>query len=157
MLGSYNWVVESFSACLASRSSWHPDTRRGGATAAAGLEEKNCFHLPSFCYLDLWPKVPGWPFPPIFAKLFLKCYLSNSPIGVINPNQTMGGGGGGGDTHFFVIIPPPASKVAKLRKSWKSWWAEDGDSDTFFFILLKNFGSIFQTRGRGILVHHQPL
>ena len=25
------------------------------------------------------------------------------------------------------------------------------------FFLLKNFGSIFQTRGRGILLHHQPL
>ena len=31
-----------------------------------------------------------------------------------------------------------------------------GTSDTCF-LFLKNVGSIFQTRGRGILVHHQPL
>ena len=62
---------------------------------------------------------------------------------------------GGAD---FAPGPYAASKVAQvLKKLMSRGGGGGGDSDTFFLLLLKNVGSIFQTRGRGIFVHHQPL
>ena len=67
-------VVDWFSACFASRSSRHPVTRHSSATAhfqplqawtCHTCNKNQCFHWRRFCYLDLWPKVPGWPPQPI--------------------------------------------------------------------------------------------
>ena len=59
---------------------------------------------------------------------------------------------------FFLIGPPPASKVAQvMKKLMGGGGGGGGGTPTLFFFLLKNVGSIFQTGGRGIFVHHQPL
>ena len=43
----------------------------------AHATKNKCFHRPSFWYLDLGPKVPGWPRPPItFYPVFIVLFLT---------------------------------------------------------------------------------
>ena len=106
---------------------------------------------PFLFYSSSRPITGAWPIVPRLAICQWQWGSQDLSTMGVNPNQTMWGGEGGGTYRVFFIGPPPASKVAQvqLRKLMMS----GGGGGTFFF-LLQHFGSIFQTRGRGILVHH---
>ena len=134
-------------------------------------------HVQSIMIISFWVLLLHGRNKNRWRALFIECllnvtyedhfaYCSAKGIGLINQwlaQHTMKQArkklfeNGGAD---FAQGPPPTSKVAQLRKSWKSWFGGGGGgggTPTLFFFRLKEFGSIFQTPGRGIFVHHQPL
>ena len=86
---------------------------------------------------DTYKRSLNWYQPEMLIRIIIIVILAWASI---RTRPWWGGGGVGGHTVF--IGPPPALKVTQVLKKLMT-----------LFSFFKNFGSIFQTRDMGTLVH----